>query len=156
MPQCPGICPPQSCGPRFVKIQQPPRMVCQKKVIYTNRTIIDRHVIPETRTICEPKLVYTPKTICEPCIIYKKRIVQEPKIVYYKKIVSEPRVVCKSRQICEPKEICQTIMCQPKPQTIQIPPAKEFFCSPTGTAFINRPGCPPIQCLPLCKPVCKK
>lgn len=57
MPQCPAICPPQKCGPQFVKVQQPPRVVCQKKVIYTKRTVIDKHVVPQTREICEPKLV---------------------------------------------------------------------------------------------------
>lgn len=152
MPQCPGICPPQKCGPSFVKVQQPPRLVCQKKVIYTKRTVIDRHVVPQTREICEPRLIYQPKVICEPCIVYKKRIVPEPKIVYYKRVVPDPKVVCQPRTIVEPREICQTLVCQPKAQVMQIPEPKEFVCAPTGTTYMNRPGCPPIPCLPLGKP----
>lgn len=152
MPQCPGICPPQKCGPSFVKVQQPPRLVCQKKVVYTKRTVIDRHVVPQTREICEPRLIYQPKVICEPCIVYKKRIVPEPKIVYYKRVVPDPKVVCQPRTIVEPREICQTLVCQPKAQVMQIPEPKEFVCAPTGTTYMNRPGCPPIPCLPLGKP----
>ena len=62
------------------------------------------------------------------------------------------QVVCQPRCIVEPKEICQTIVCQPKPQTIQIPAPREFICAPTGTTFVNRPGCPPVPVLPLGKP----
>lgn len=62
------------------------------------------------------------------------------------------QVVCKQRIVVEPKEICQTIVCQPKPQTIQIPEPREFMCAPTGTAYMNRPGCPPVPVLPLGKP----
>lgn len=170
MPQCPAICPPQQCGPTFVKVQQPPRVVCQKKVVYTNRTVIDKHVVPNTKEICEPKLIYQPRTICEPVVVYRKRIINEPKIVYVKRVVQDPQVrardflsrvklnvslflqvVCQTRCIVEPKEICQTIVCQPKPQTIQIPPPREFMCAPTGTAYMNRPGCPQVPCLPLGK-----
>ncbi|CAG9807473.1 unnamed protein product [Chironomus riparius] len=152
MPQCPSICPPQTCGPQFVKVQQPPKLVCQKQVVYTKRTVIDKHVMPNTKEICEPRLIYQPKVICEPCIVYKKRVVPEPKIVYYKRIVPDPKVVCQPRTIVEPKEICQTMVCQPKPQVIQIPQPKEYMCAPTGTTFYNRPGCAPVPCLPLAKP----
>lgn len=153
MPQCPDVCPPQKRGPQFVQVQQPPRVVCQKKVINTTRTVIDKHVVPQYKEICEPRLVYQPKVICEPFIVYKKRVVPEPKIVYYKRVVPDPKVVCQPRTIVEPKEICQTIVCQPKAQTIQIPEPREFMCAPTGTAFINNPGCPPVPCLPLGKTV---
>jgi hypothetical protein len=153
MPQCPSICPPQSCGPRFVQVQQPPRMVCQKKVVYCNKTVVDKFVVPETRCIMEPKLIYQPRQICEPHVIYKQRTIQEPKIIYCKKIVPDPKVVAKCRTVCEPKEICQTIMCRPKPQCIQIPPAKEFICSPADTTcYENKPGCLPK--LPECCPEC--
>lgn len=131
------MCPSQICGPRYVQVQQPPRMVCQKKVIYCNRTVIDKHVIPQTKVITEPRLIYEPKTIIEPCIIYKKRVIQQPKIIYCKKIVPDPKVICKPRVISEPKEICQNIMCHPKPQMIQVPTPTEFVCSPSGATFFN-------------------
>lgn len=152
MPQCSDICPPQKCGPQFVKIQQPPRVVCQKKVIYSKRTVIDKHVVPETREICEPKLVYQPRVICEPVVVYKKRIVSEPKIVYVKRCVPNPKVVCQPRTIVEPKEICQTMVCQPKPQIIQIPQPQQYVVAPTGTSFMNNQNCPPCPVLPLGKP----
>lgn len=128
MPQCPSS--PLPCGPRFIQVQQPPQIVNAKKVIYCNRTVVDRHVVSGQKEICEPKLIYQSRTIREPCIVYRTRVIQEPRIVYCKKIVTEPRIVSKQRTIQEPKEICQAIMCQPKPQTIQIPAAKEFICSP--------------------------
>lgn len=153
MPQCPANCPPQKCGPQFVKIQQPPRMMCQKNVIYTKKTVIDKHVVPECKTICEPRLIYQEKTITEPCIIYKKRVIREPRIIYEKKVIQDPKIVCQARTIVEPKEICQNILCQPKPQTIQIPDPNEFICTPAGASFVNRQECPPI---PMCKPMQRK
>lgn len=145
MPQFPSICPPQKCGPQFVQVQQPPRLVCQKKVVYCNKTVLDKHVIPQTKVITEPKLIYEPKTICEPVVIYKKRTIQVPKVVYYKRIVPDPKVVIKPRVIAEPKEICETILCRPKPQMIQVPPPKDYFCTPQGTAYFNVPGeCPQL------------
>lgn len=157
MPQCPGVCPPQKCGPNFVKVQQPPQLVSQKQVIYTNRTVIDKHVVPQTREISVPRLIYQPKVICEPCVVFKKRVVPEPKIVYFKRIVNDSKVVCKPRIICEPREICQTILCQPKPQFMQIPSPQEFICAPTGTSYMNNTSCPTVPCLPLgqpCYPKC--
>lgn len=147
----PDIYPPQKRGPPFVQVQQAPQVVCQKKVIYTKRTVIDKHVVPQTKEICEARLVYQPKVIYEPYVVYKKRVVPEPKIVYSKRVVTDPKVVCQTRTIVDPIEIGQSILCQPKAQTIRIPEPQEFTCAPTGTAYINNPGCPP--CLPLGKEV---
>lgn len=92
MPQCPTVCPPAPCGPRFVTVQQPPRTVCRKDIVYCKRSVIDKHVLPCTKAICEPKLIYTPRTICEPVVVWKKRVIPCPKILWYKKVVPDPKV----------------------------------------------------------------
>lgn len=141
MPQCPTVCPP-TYGPKFVCVQQPPQVVCKKKVVYCNRTVIDKHVVPQTKCITEPKLIYEPKTVWDPCVIYKKRTIQQPKVVYYKKIVPDPKVVCRTRIIQEPKEICETMVCRPKPQKVQVPPPKAYVCTTTGTKIESCPSGP--------------
>lgn len=150
MPQCPVICPPAQCGPRFITVQQPPRVVAQRKLINCARTVVDKHVVPRTKTIVEPKIIYEPRCYVEPCIIYRKRVVPDPKILYYKRIVPDPKIVCTPRTIVEPKEICTTMVCQPKPQTVQIPPPPQYCCVPTGTGFTKAPACSP--CDPVCQP----
>lgn len=100
MPQCPSVCPPAPCGPRYVTVQQPPRTVCRKDIVYCKRSVIDKHVLPCTKTICEPKLIYTPRTICEPIVIWKKRVIPCPRVLWYKKIVPDPKVKSKRKKTC--------------------------------------------------------
>lgn len=132
MQQCPGNNCPPTCGPRFVTVQQPSRLVTQKQVIMRNRCVIQKHVVPCTRTVVEPKLVYYNRTICEPKVTYHKYVVHDPKIVYCTRNEPAPKLVCKRRTVNEPHEICQTIMCQPKPQVVPVPPAFEFCCYKTA------------------------
>ncbi|KAL1374217.1 hypothetical protein pipiens_018222 [Culex pipiens pipiens] len=143
MPQCATICPPAQCGPRFITVQQPPRVVAQRKLINCSRTVVDKHVVPRTKTIVEPKIIYQPRAYIEPCIIYRKRVVPDPKILYYKRIVPDPKIVCTPRTIVEPKEICTTMVCSPKPQIVQIPPPPEYCCVPQCTGFTKSPACSP-------------
>lgn len=150
MPQCATICPPAQCGPRFITVQQPPRVVAQRKLINCSRTVVDKHVVPRTKTIVEPKIIYQPRAYIEPCIIYRKRVVPDPKILYYKRIVPDPKIVCTPRTIVEPKEICTTMVCSPKPQIVQIPPPPEYCCVPQCTGFTKSPACSP--CDPVCGP----
>uniref|UniRef100_A0A8W7K5P5 Uncharacterized protein n=1 Tax=Anopheles albimanus TaxID=7167 RepID=A0A8W7K5P5_ANOAL len=143
IPQCPTIYPPQRCGPRFITVQQPPRLVAQKEVIHCRRVVYDRCVVSHTKAIVEPKLIYRPKTICEPCIIYKRRTVAEPRIVYCRRFVPDPRIICRPRTIVEPKEVCTTLVCHPRPQTVQIPPPRNYCCVPSGINFSKNCYTPP-------------
>lgn len=157
MPQCPSVCPPAPCGPRFVTVQQPPKTICKKDIVYVKRSVIDKHVLPCTKTVCEPKLIYKPKTIMTPIVIWKKRTIPCPQVIWYKKVVPDPKVVCATRVINEPKEVCRTLVCQPRPQIIQVPPPKEYCCFPTGANFMKpEPGCgnPAIAPCGPCEPGC--
>lgn len=145
MPQCGAPCGP--CGPKFITVQQPPRSVVQKQMVYRPRTIIDKRVIPATRTIKEPKVIYVPRTVMVPRITYHRRTMPDPKIVYCARIVPNPKVVCSSRYVCEPHEICQSMVCQPKPQIVQVPPPRDYLCYKSAPAvFHGKPGCPPCPC----------
>lgn len=155
MPQCAGnnCCPP-TCGPRFVTIQQPPRTVTKKNVVFRNRCVINKSVLPCLRTVVEPKVVYSDRTICFPKVNYYTRTVHDPKIVFYTRNEPDPKLVCYNRTICEPHEICQTLMCQPKPQVVPVPAPLEYCCYKTAPPTLNvRAGCAP--CMPwstLCGP----
>lgn len=135
MSQCPSSCPPPNCGSKFITVQQPPKLVCRKNVIYCNRTVLDKRVIPQTKVVTERKLIYTPKTVCEPYVIYKKKVIPEPKVICVKRMVTEPKVMVCPRTITEPKEVCQTMVCHPKPQCIEVPDPCAYNCYPTGSPF---------------------
>lgn len=144
MPKCNTGCEPRKCPPRFITVQQPPRCVVQKKVIMQARNLIDHKVLPCKIKVTEPKLIYVPRTITIPYIYNTYRTVKDPKIMYVAKVLPNPSVVQSRRIVTEPHEICQSMLCQPKPQIVQIPPPPEYNCYKVQAPRYNCK--PPVPC----------
>uniref|UniRef100_A0A1A9X280 IGFBP N-terminal domain-containing protein n=1 Tax=Glossina brevipalpis TaxID=37001 RepID=A0A1A9X280_9MUSC len=142
VPQCaPRIAPPH---PKCITVQQPPRLICKKRVVFTEKVVPEPMVVNRCRQITIPKVVDTTRVIKVPKLTWVSQMVREPRVIYYPSMIPDPYVVCYPKRICEPREVCQSILCQPKPQTVDIPPPREYCCYPTGPInYKPSAACPP-------------
>ncbi|XP_034127507.1 DBF4-type zinc finger-containing protein 2 homolog isoform X2 [Drosophila guanche] len=150
LPQCaPRIPPP---FPKCITVQQPPRMICKKRVVFTEKIVPEPMVVNRCRQITIPKVVDATRVIKVPKLIWVSQMVREPRVIYYPSMIPDPYVVCYPKRVCEPREVCQSILCQPKPQTIDIPPPREYCCYPNGPInYKPSAACPPCPIGP-CAP----
>lgn len=152
--QCayPGVMPMPEPGPelaqRCITVQQPPRLVVEKKVIFVKKIRQDPKLINAMREICIPHVTTEVMIMRIPKLTWVTQVIKEPKVSWHEEKHAEPQVVCYPRVVVEPKEVCQAILCQPTPQVVRVPPPTEYCCYATGPTTLNcRPAsryrCPP-------------
>ena len=155
MPQCPPRYPPPC--PRSLTVQHPPRLICKKNIVFTEKIVPEPMVVNGCKQITIPKVVETTRVIRVPKLIWVSQLVREPRVIYYPSMVPDPYVVCHPKKVCEPKEVCTAILCQPKPQKIDVPPPTEYCCYPVQKPAYRRnedccqaPCCCPNTICPPC------
>ncbi|XP_030556564.1 uncharacterized protein LOC115759702 [Drosophila novamexicana] len=136
---------PPPC-PKSITVQQPPRLICKKDVVFCEKTIPEPMVVNRCRNITIPKVVETTRVIQVPKLIWVSQMVREPRVIYYPSTVPDPYVMCHPKKVCEPREVCQTLLCQPKPQVIDVPAPTEYCCYENGpVGYTASPSCPPLS-----------
>lgn len=156
MPKCEPLYPPYR--ERCVTVQLPPKLIMRRKTVYTKKLLQYPRIIKKETSIQVPTITETEKVVKVPVVTWALKVIKVPKVYWYPSYVPYPQIICIPRVTVEPKEICQTMLCQPKPQIIDIPPPEKFCCYETGPQTLRCaqpcPPVPPPPCPPY--PPCKE